>query len=582
MQRPTLETLIGRCNALGKKIVIGGPFVNTSYAEIKGADHYWIGEAVPGEINTMFRDIAAGRAKKVYGHVADQAKADAITAYFKGDANIIVGPRPALTDSLLPRFDLLDRKAYHSNAVQFSAGCPNNCEFCDIWKQFGRLPRLKPVQRLVAELDSLYSLGFRGPLMIVDDNFIGNRAVVKGELLPALAKWQNAHNYPYKLYTQASVIMGDDKALLESMVDAGFNMVFLGIETPVEASLAGTNKKVNMDAVHGDTTELLLKRVHAIQKSGMQVTSGFIMGFDQDPPNIDTLMIDFIEKANIGMAMVGELIALPDTDLWVRLEKEGRMLAGAAGNNTHSFGTNFRTKIPNDQLDAMYKKVLATLYQPNLKSYFGRCDRMLDYAGHADHFARDVRWTEVRAFLHSIAHILPSKQGWQYTKFLVTRLWKDLRHGGGSFPEAVSLSIQGHHLSHITDGAIATHNYSQYVTDALATMRAKVDAAKEAYGMYVKEASSAMHTKMDGARQAVHTAQASASEKMQEWRTSYDESVASAIEQKNTLLHDANRKYAKLKRDYRKRMLPVHEEFVRTVHALYGQPELQPALATVR
>jgi hypothetical protein len=379
------------------------------------------------------------------------------------------------------------------------------------------------------------------------------------------------------------------------MVDAGFNMVFLGIETPVEASLAGTHKKVNIDAVHGDTTDLLLKRVHAIQKSGMQVTSGFIMGFDQDPPDIDTILIDFIERANIPMAMVGELIALPDTDLWARLEKEGRLQASTAGNNTH-VGTNFRTIIPNDRLDAMYKRVLSTLYEPNLKSYYGRCNRMLDYAGHADHFARDVGWTEIRAFLGSLGHILPSRQGWQFAKFLAWRMYKDLRTGTGSFPEAVTLSIQGHHLAHTAEGEIVTHNYSQYVNDALAALHAKVEAAKQAYGSYVDGAKISMQQKVDGAKQAManaqqamqdaqhamQTASTGASDRMTGWRKAYDERVAAAIEQKDQLLRDADRKYSKLKRDYRKRMRPVYEEFQRKVNAMYGQLEMQPTLATVR
>src|SRR6185369_15775462 len=232
-------------------------------------------------------------------------------------------------------------KRYSSMSVQYSRGCPFNCEFCDIIEIYGRVPRTKSNQQIIAELDALLQLGWRGTVFIVDDNFIGNKKNVR-LLLPELAAWQEKNGHPFSLLTEASVNLADDDELLSDMERAGFTRVFLGIETPVEESLKEAQKSQN----RGN----LLDSVKKIQNHGMEVMAGFIVGFDNDPEDIFERQIEFIRESAIPMAMVGMLNALPDTQLWKRLEREGRLLgADATGNNTIAT-VNFIPKMDVDKL----------------------------------------------------------------------------------------------------------------------------------------------------------------------------------------------------------------------------------------
>jgi radical SAM superfamily enzyme YgiQ (UPF0313 family) len=241
-------------------------------------------------------------------------------------------------------------------SVQYSRGCPFSCEFCDIIEIYGRVPRTKSNQQMIAEFDALKQLGWRGPLFIVDDNFIGNKKNVR-LLLPALIEWQKKNGYPFSLLTEASVNLADDDDLLTAMKDAGFRRVFLGIETPVEESLKEAQKSQN----RGN----LLDSVRRIQSHGMEVMAGFIVGFDNDPDDIFERQIDFIRESAIPMAMVGMLNALPDTQLWKRLEREGRLLgADATGNNTIAT-VNFIPKMDVDTLISGYQRIMKTIYKPS-------------------------------------------------------------------------------------------------------------------------------------------------------------------------------------------------------------------------
>jgi radical SAM superfamily enzyme YgiQ (UPF0313 family) len=241
-------------------------------------------------------------------------------------------------------------------SVQYSRGCPFSCEFCDIIEIYGRVPRTKSNQQMIAEFDALKQLGWRGPLFIVDDNFIGNKKNVR-LLLPALIEWQKKNGYPFSLLTEASVNLADDDDLLTAMKDAGFRRVFLGIETPVEESLKEAQKSQN----RGN----LLDSVRRIQSHGMEVMAGFIVGFDNDPDDIFERQIDFIRESAIPMAMVGMLNALPDTQLWKRLEREGRLLgADATGNNTIAT-VNFIPKMDVDTLITGYQRIMRTIYKPS-------------------------------------------------------------------------------------------------------------------------------------------------------------------------------------------------------------------------
>src|SRR5205085_9771071 len=294
---------VALCKARGKGVVVGGPYVSTGAEHLHAADHIFIGEAET-ILPEFVRDLERGEERHVY-----QA-----------------AERPALTATPIPHFRLAELKRYNAMSVQYSRGCPFSCEFCDIIEIYGRVPRTKTNAQMLAELDVLRATGWRGLVFIVDDNFIGNKRNVRA-LLPDLIAWSERHKQPFSFITEASVNLAEDDALLDMMRRANFRRVFLGIETPVEESLKEAQKGQN-------TRRNLLESIHKIQSYGMEVMAGFIVGFDSDPEDIFDLQINFIRESGIPLAMVGILSALPDTQLWRRLEKEGRLLGTTSGNNT--------------------------------------------------------------------------------------------------------------------------------------------------------------------------------------------------------------------------------------------------------
>ncbi len=461
IQKDSLRDLIVRCNKLGKPIMVGGPLVNTGYADVFDANHYFIGEAEQG-LATFLADFQAGNARKAYGHVADDAKATRIRQHFNGDCELIVGQRPSLQNLPMPRFDLIEHAQYASMAVQFSRGCPVACDFCDIWKQYGRMPRTKAARRLLAELDAIRNLGYRGSVFIVDDNFIGNKNVVKKDLLPALVEWQRNAEYPFSFFTEATITLADDDELLALMNEAGFDMVFVGIETPDEKSFLASNKGLNTDRKNHQTAAKLLKQIEKIQRSGIEVSTGLIVGFDNEPENVDQVMSDFIQQAKIPIAMAGLLTALPETELENRLLLEGRMLSKSSGNNTHGFEMNFEPKRPAAEIIATYKQLLVALYGSNLSRYFERCDGLLDRIAPKLVRRHRIKGGEL-IFLRSLIRMLPSRYGWNYFKFLTKRLLKN----PFTFAEAVTLGVKGVHLAHITRWAIESHELTTYCDQAL-------------------------------------------------------------------------------------------------------------------
>ena len=420
VQAPSLGEVVARCNRLGVPVAAGGPYPSISPERLNGVDHVFIGEA-EGAIATFAEDLERGRAMPVY-------RAEGF---------------PDVDDSPVPRFDLLDLEAYASMAVQHSRGCPFSCEFCDIWKLYGRRHRVKSPDRMTAELDALLAAGWRGAVFFVDDNFIGNRRLAKRSLA-TLERWQRDHGFPFQFFTEASVNLGADDELMRPMRDAGFSFVFLGIETPSIESLLGANKPVNAKLD-------LLESVRSIQAHGIEVSSGFIVGFDEDTDDIFDRQIAFIREAGIPIAMVGILTALQGTDLYERLRREGRLLGESFGNNTHSFEANFVTRMPADRLAEGYKRVLRTLYDPTLRNYFERCRRLLDRLGPNPRFTRPVVAREVRALCRSLRTIVSKRYGRQYLRFL---LWCARRHPA-QFSEAVRLAIQGFHFEAITREALA-------------------------------------------------------------------------------------------------------------------------------
>ena len=337
VQKESLKDVVRRCKARGKRVVLGGPYVTTTIEDLPEADHIFLGEA-EATLPVFIEDLARGEAKRTYK----------------------AAERPPLSMTPLAHFNLANMKRYGAMSVQYSRGCPFSCEFCDIIEIYGRVPRTKSNQQMLAEFDALYDLNWRGTVFIVDDNFIGNKKNVR-TLLPEITKWQKAHGYPFSLLTESSLNLADDEALLASMRDAGFHRVFIGIETPVAESLVEAQKSQN----RGD----LLSSVKKIQSYGMEVMAGFIVGFDNDPVDIFDRQIDFIRKSAIPVAMVGLLNALPDTQLWRRLEREGRLLGEASGNNTQC-ELNFKTRLDPTFLIQGYQTIMRTIYSP--REYYER------------------------------------------------------------------------------------------------------------------------------------------------------------------------------------------------------------------
>jgi radical SAM superfamily enzyme YgiQ (UPF0313 family) len=340
VQKESLKEVIRLCKAEGKTVVMGGPYASMGLNDAMEADHVFVGE-VETTFPGFLEDFERGEAKAVY-----QAP-----------------ERPALALTPIPDFALAELNQYSDMSVQYSRGCPFNCEFCDIIEIYGRVPRTKSNQQIVAELDELLRIGWRGEVFIVDDNFIGNKKNVR-LLMPVLAEWSARNKYPFSFTTEASVNLADDDELLEQMRTAGFRQVFIGIETPVVESLKEAQKGQN-------TRRDLIDSVRHVQSYGMEVLGGFIVGFDNDPDDIFERQMDFIRESAIPVAMVGLLAAIPDTQLWRRLEREGRLtgVEDHTGSNTDCV-LNFVPKMDATTLIEGYKSIIRNIYSP--REYYAR------------------------------------------------------------------------------------------------------------------------------------------------------------------------------------------------------------------
>jgi radical SAM superfamily enzyme YgiQ (UPF0313 family) len=431
VQKDSMREVIRRCKRVGKIIVAGGPFPTSNHQDIDGVDHFLLGE-VDLTLSDFLLDLEKGIAKPVY-------------------------PKPCYPDISnlpVPRFDLLDMDAYGSMAIQYSRGCPFHCEFCDIWTIYGNKPRLKSADTLLRELDVLYDLGWRGPVFLVDDNFIGNKKRVKTELLSALKVWQIEHGYPYHFFTEASINMGEDEELLTAMREAGFNQVFIGIETPDPKGLEETGKKQNLKAN-------MEKSIRTIQRHGMEVMAGFIIGFDSDKEDIFDRQISFIQQNAIPKAMIGFLNALPGTRLYHRLKMEGRILKASLGNNTHCMATNFKTIMDPNRLKEGYKRILSCVYDFNLKNYFERCSHFLDTIEYTGYFQRKIHVKDLIIFFRSISGQVFTPYGFQYLKFVLRSM---IKHPN-IFGEAISLCISGHHFYTITQQTLKSEKIASVLDD---------------------------------------------------------------------------------------------------------------------
>jgi len=338
VQRESLHRILDRCKRLGVRTVVGGPYATSMPDDLAEADHVVVGESEE-LMEDLVTDLAIGKGPHFYRET----------------------DKPDLTTTPVPRFDLLKPGAYHQMCLQFSRGCPFTCEFCDIIVMYGRKPRTKAPAQVVAELEAIRATGFVGDVFFVDDNFIGNKKAVRA-MLPDVAAWRRETRCALEFYTEASMNLADDDGLVDLMTDAGFTAVFIGIETPSPESLRETKKLQNL-------RRNLEDQVHRLLNRGLDVWGGFILGFDNDGPEIFDRMIKFVQKAAIPYAMVGLLGALPNTPLYRRLEKEGRLRRNFTGDQ---FGlTNVITKLPKSLMIPGYRKVMETLYHPEV--YFQRC-----------------------------------------------------------------------------------------------------------------------------------------------------------------------------------------------------------------
>ncbi|HNZ64854.1 MAG TPA: radical SAM protein [Smithella sp.] len=352
VNRESFIELVNLCQGKGKTVVAGGPFVQSIYGtkaldnlEVSKIEHLIIYEA-ENNLPQFLEDFAQGNAKKVYDNK----------------------DKPPLTQTPTPRFDLIRPGDYASMALQFSRGCPFNCEFCDIVQMFGHIPRTKTPEQFMSEVEALYSTGYRGRLFIVDDNFIANRKKVK-EMLRLLAAWQEERGYPFLLFTEASIDLARDDELLGLMRRSGFTSVFIGIESPDADTLRATKKNQNV-------TCDMNAAIEKVQKAGIEVMGGFILGFDTDTDDVFDNQLEFIRRNSIVQSMVGLLAAMPHTDLYNRLEREGRLVFGLghSGNNVDT-DLNFIPKMPAKQLIAGYRRVIKETYAP--RNYFARAATLL-------------------------------------------------------------------------------------------------------------------------------------------------------------------------------------------------------------
>lgn len=410
VQKASAKEVIEKCKKKGIKVVAGGPLFTAEHEEFQDVDHLVLNEA---EITLppFLRDLKNGCAKPLY--TSDEF--------------------PDMEKSPIPLWDLPQMKKYASMNLQYSRGCPFNCEFCNITALFGRQVRTKHEDQIINELEELYNKGWRGSVFIVDDNFIGNKIKLKNQVLPAIIEWMEKRKHPFTFYTEASINLSDDEELMQLMVEAGFSMVFVGIETPNEESLAECNKFQNKNRD-------LIDSVKKIQRAGLEVTGGFIVGFDSDPPSIFERQIKFIQNSGIVTAMVGLLNAPRGTRLYQRLLKEGRLLRDFSGDNT-DFSMNFIPKINYQTLIDGYKNIIEGIYSP--KPYYERVRKFLKEYRPKQKKALRLRLDYFGALFKSMWLLgVLDKARVQYWKLFFWSLFTRPR----VFPLAITFSIYGFHF----------------------------------------------------------------------------------------------------------------------------------------
>ena len=416
VQRESVKEVILRCNALNTKTVCGGPLFTTGYDEFEGVDYFVLGEA-ESTLQLFLADLENGEPKHLYE--SDE--------------------RPPIVNTPLPMWSLIDMDQYSSLAIQYSRGCPFDCEFCDIIILNGHVPRTKEKEQMLAELDAIYETGWRGGVFIVDDNFIGNKKKLKAETLPAMVGWQEKRKHPFSFFTEVSINLADDAQLMQLMAEAGFDRVFIGIETPNEDSLVECNKLPNKGRD-------LTSAVKILQNNGFEVQGGFIVGFDSDPVSIFKSQINFIQNSGIVTAMVGLLNAPRGTKLYHRLKDENRLLKDITGDNT-DYSINFVPKMNYETLISGYRNIVHTIYSP--KHYYERVKTFLqEYNPPRINKAPQLKLQHIEGLFKSIWFLGIREKGRRYYwRLILSTLFKKPR----AFPLSVSLSVFGFHFRKVAE-----------------------------------------------------------------------------------------------------------------------------------
>ena len=413
-QRESVKEVVQRCRGAGVRIVAGGPLFIAEHDEFPEVDHFVLNEAEL-TLPPFLRDLEAGRPQHVY-ETCEYAD---------------------MTQSPTPLWRLVDLKPYASMCLQYSRGCPFGCDFCSVTAMLGHRFRTKTAAQVTAELDVLYGLGWRGGVFFVDDNFIGNKARLKREVLPALIRWRKGKK-GMTFNTEASVNLADDPELMDLMTRAGFDTVFVGIETPDDNALRECNKAQNRGRD-------LVAAVKTMQRAGLQVQGGFIVGFDSDTPSIFRRQVEFIQKSGVVTAMVGLLNAPKGTKLYDRLEQEGRLEGAFTGDNTNNT-MNFRPRMDPEMLREGYRTIMEGIYAP--QAYNQRVRTYLaEYKPRAQ-VQRVLTWEYGLAFVRSVLHLgILGKERLEYWKLLSWTIVRKPR----LFPDAITLAIYGFHFRRICE-----------------------------------------------------------------------------------------------------------------------------------
>jgi radical SAM superfamily enzyme YgiQ (UPF0313 family) len=409
IQKESVNKVLDICVKNKVKIVAGGPLFTQESDNYPQIDHFVLNES---EITLVpfIKDLREGNLAKKYETVEY--------------ADMTISP--------VPDFGLLTLKKYASMSIQITRGCPFACDFCEITSLLGHKVRMKTTSQVLSELDLLYKLNWRGAVSVVDDNFIGNKNEVKKNLLPAMKKWMVAHHYPFRFTSQVSINLADDDELLTGMVEAGFGSAFIGIETPDEISLKDCNKVQNRN-------RNLLDNVRKIQKAGLEVSAGFIVGFDSDTPAVFQRQIDFIQQSGIVSAMVGLLNAPRNTELYNRLESENRLTTEATGSNTDC-SMNFIPEMDEHVLLNGYKSIIKNIY--TAKPYYKRIRMFLKNFSPSHNEMKKLEFGYLKAFFKSMFFIgLINKGRSEYWKLIIWTLFNRPK----LFPNAMTFAVYGYH-----------------------------------------------------------------------------------------------------------------------------------------